>query len=583
MELVQRIEPTEFCLTYDTEIKTLYLRIFIGEDAGGIIGEARLSPKQAIDKLSITSQPMRSLKNRAETSNNEKLALIDKEMFKSKMDDALYGLQDKWMKWLDGAEEREEQERLEREQEEQERLEELVSEGYDELDDIEYPVHYMYDHFRWTGAGEPNNTLYSFLANCSQIIMQHPISSIGIGIGGSGKTHIQLAALNCIPEDFVLTEKYSSESALYRMSADNPYFYDGKIVNIGDMGGMKDHEDAQKFKNVMKEMQSDGKTAKTINIQNEEGDWIPTKFELFGTPCLNYTTVPGHHFDDQEQSRSVFIRPRTDNDFHVDLFNAVKEDEDTPDGQLLKEKIDEEAKIQKMVYALRYRNSEIKVINPFRDEIKQFLRGSKYFKRDGPKYTAILKVIAHLNGYKRPLVDNKLFVSKSDVKLFMEILSEYRESITSNLTPGAVDVLNEIRELGDEGKISVTEEQNIEDDNGKWATIDGSSGFTVNEIMQFTTSSLSKKNVQNYFTELNNETYIKQIGGDRRNGYRYVLMEATRNPADVKVELSKMDNILLKRKYPEHYDEILEIIEDEYIPISEYIKGRPIPLWEEMG
>lgn len=48
------------------------------------------------------------------------------------------------------------------------------------------------------------------------------------------------------------------------------YFYDGKIVNYGDMGGTNDHEFMEVSKNLMKELQSDGFLNKPLNIPDGE-------------------------------------------------------------------------------------------------------------------------------------------------------------------------------------------------------------------------------------------------------------------------------------------------------------------------
>ena len=212
MELVQRIDPTEFCLSYDTDTHLLYLRFFSGEDMGAIIAQARVT--QPLDKMGPASQPMRSLKTKVDTARIEKLQALDKKYFKSKMDDALMALQDRWFEWLDGAEERAEKERLEREAEEQEALEAIVSEGMDIIDEMQNPLICIAWMIDWLTAGERMNILYAFLAYASQVILKNPISVIGIGDGGSGKTHIQDVALSMIPDQFVMTVKSTTDAAL---------------------------------------------------------------------------------------------------------------------------------------------------------------------------------------------------------------------------------------------------------------------------------------------------------------------------------------------------------------------------------
>ena len=151
-----------------------------------------------------------------------------------------------------------------------------------------------------------------------QVVLRNPVSVICLAEASSGKSHIQETALRLIPKRFVVNEKKITESALFNRAKTDKYFYDGKIVNYGDMGGNNDHDFMEESKNLMKELQSDGFLNKPLNIPDGEGGWEVKDLELVGKPCLTYTTVPNHYFDDQEMSRSIFITPRMDNQ---NIFN----------------------------------------------------------------------------------------------------------------------------------------------------------------------------------------------------------------------------------------------------------------------
>ena len=103
-------------------------------------------------------------------------------------------------------------------------------------------------------AGERNNILLCFLAYCSQVILKNPISVIALGEAGSGKSHIEEVALSLIPKEFVVNEKNITANALFRRAEQDVYFYDGKIVNYGDMGGSNDQNYMEESKNLMKEL-----------------------------------------------------------------------------------------------------------------------------------------------------------------------------------------------------------------------------------------------------------------------------------------------------------------------------------------
>lgn len=69
-----------------------------------------------------------------------------------------------------------------------------------------------------------------------------------------------------------------------------------------------------------------------------------------------------------------------------------------------------------------------------------------------------MKTITALNYYNHKVydVDGKKVVltNIADVQLFMSLLRPYKESISANLAPKAVEVLNDIRNNIDEWKIS---------------------------------------------------------------------------------------------------------------------------------
>ncbi len=104
----------------------------------------------------------------------------------------------------------------------------------------------------------------------------------------------------------MITKDKITEAALFNRAKTDKYFYGGKIVNYGDMGGNNDHDFMEESKNLMKELQSDGFLNKPLNIPDGEGGWEVKDLELVGRPCLTYTTVPNHYFDDQEMSSYCF-------------------------------------------------------------------------------------------------------------------------------------------------------------------------------------------------------------------------------------------------------------------------------------
>lgn len=536
MELVQELlGSTNTCLTFDPVDKIIRLRKFIvnendpDDNLGGEYAKKVLPRGKGFEKLTINSAELKFIKTTV--SNHMAFEDVDIKSFGHKLEQALDQLIVKYMSWLDGAEERREQEKQEAEAERELELEMIASEGEDALEQAKHPIKWIADTINWFTAGERMNILYAWLTYCSQIILDNPISVIGIGEASSGKSHILETAQEMLPQEYILRMKSATMAATYAMAETDPYYFDKKIVYIGDMGGASDHEEAEAFKNLIKELQTDGEVKRVKMVKGEDGEQEPKWFELYGYPCLTYTNVPGHDFDGQELSRSVLLTPRTDNDEAVSVLEHLYSMQSGPSYENIKYFKDRLHTIRNMVIALRQRMKHTEIVNPYHQFINNFLKDSKFFKRDYRKFNGILKVITAINGYNRELVNNVLFTTVEDILIFSEILERYQESIRSNLSPNASDVLKEMRMNAD-----------------KWELYDDEIGFTVNDYMARSNYQLAKASFQKYFGELNANNMIKVIGRDGRQ-YNYVLMDTDIGIKESDINMSDFDQKMLEYNY----------------------------------
>ena len=442
-----------------------------------------------------------------------------------------------------------------------------ISDGYQIIDEMKHPLLCVAWIIDWLTAGEKSNILYSWLAYTSQVVLRNPISVIGIGEGGAGKTHIQDVALSLIPEQFIVTIKSMTDAALYGYCDTNPYYFDGKIVNIGDMGGKNDHIEAQNFKNAMKEMQSEGYMARNKQVPKPDGGYENRIYELFGYPCLSYTNVPGFEFEDQEKSRSIFYQPRVDNDEAVMIFKTLSRMKGTPTTKLLEEKRAKVNDIKKMVLALRNRMDKVNIYNPYNQFIRDFLGSSKYFKRDVDKYDGILRVITAVNGYRRPLVNDTLLTTKEDISIFIDILGRYHKSITSNLTPGAVEVLQDLYDHADEWDLY----ESLKEDGSP-------NGITIGDYQHRATTKFGKSTLGNYFRELNAEGLVKTTGKEGQSNL-YILVGTNVSVDKDEIELSESDKKMLEFNFGvEAYD----VLSSYTSPVNIFMEQPSEPYWNDM-
>ena len=293
---------------------------------------------------------------------------------------------------------------------------------------------------------------------------------ICLGEASSGKSHIQETALRLIPKKFIVNEKKITEAALFNRAKKDRYFYDGKIVNYGDMGGANDHEFMEESKNLMKELQSDGFLNKPLNIP------------------------------DGEMSRSIFITPRMDNKEIFNRRNRLLEFKHGRSYNTLKKYENEAELVPYMLLHLKEVFKDIAIINPYVYFVIDFLKNSAFYKRDFDKFNGILKTMTALNYYNHEVhdVDGKkvILTNIADVQQFMSLLNPYKESISANLAQKAVDVLNDIRNNIDEWKMQ------------KERVMPGM-GITTREYFQLQNLELSLDSVRKYMYALKNQGFLQ--------------------------------------------------------------------------
>ena len=429
-----------------------------------------------------------------------------------------------------------EQEMADKKQAEQEKDASKLKEAITKLQLLDCPLIYIGSIVEWFTAGERNNILYAFTVYAGQVILQNPVSVICLGEASSGKSHIQETALKLIPKRFVVNEKKITEAALFNRAKKDKYFYDGKIVNYGDMGGSNDHEFMEESKNLMKELQSDGFLNKPLNISDGEGGWDVKDLELVGRPCLTYTTVPNHYFDDQEMSRSIFITPRMDNQKIFNQRNSALEFKHGRSYKILKQYEREAELVPYMLLHLKEVFEDIVVINPYVYFVINFLKNSSFYKRDFDKFNGLLKTITALNYYNHEVYDiggkKVILTNIADVQLFMSLLKPYKESISANLAPKAVEVLNDIRNNIDEWRMSKDRE-----------VLD--MGITTNDYFSLQSLGLSKASARKYMYELADKGFLQitdHVG--RSNVYDLAKSEVESINYDLKhIDDSTYENI----------------------------------------
>jgi hypothetical protein len=456
-------------------------------------------------------------------------------------------------------------------EEQKKQHQDMIQIAQEKLQSEQHILTYIGSLIDWVTAGERLNIMYAFTVFAGQVIINNPVSLIPLGEAGSGKTHIQETALSLIPKEYVVNEKKITEAALFNRAKKDKYFYDGKIVNYGDMGGSNDHDFMQESKNLMKELQSEGYLNKPLNVQNEDGDWVVQDLELIGRPCLTYTTVPNHIFDEQEMSRSIFITPRMDNQF---IFNRRNSAIEFKHGRTFRQMVEYEKELELVPYMVLHLKEvmrDIDIINPHVNIVINFLKQSNFYKRDFPKFNGLLKTITALNFYQHDVLEidghKVILTSISDVQLFMSLIKPYHESISANIAPKAVDVLNDYRNHRDEW-INKGNRESI------------GAGITTNEYYELQSLGLSKQSVKKYFYELHDKGFLKVVD---RVGKSNIYDLSDSDTVSINEDLQNISHLTYKNIEYELGPEIADIVKaDKYIDnlsIMNFDKEVEKPVW----
>ena len=424
------------------------------------------------------------------------------------------------------------------------------------LKEIKNPLLYIGTIIDWLTAGERLNTLLCFTAGCSQIILKKPISVIGYGESSSGKTHVERIALELLPDDHIVIEKQVSPAALFNRAKTDTYFYDGKIVVYGDMGGQNDHENQQEAFDLMKELQSDGEISKPVSVKDETNNWVTEDLVLKGNPCLWYTTVPSNDIDSQELSRAIVFTPRMDNQM---IFNSRGRALSFKKGRTYSSFEEVKTKSELVPYMIEHLRDVMEdyiIINPYFEIITNILSNSKFYKRDTEKYVNLLDTITALNFYMNPHYTfddgtKAIITTKNDVHLLLSLLEPYRMSISHNIKPKSVEIYKEL--ISDvEGWNNLAEKLKFGADS-EWE-----SGFTSRDYFEESKSGLSLRSVQRYFSDLYQAKLLKIT--DRKNNTNiYDVIETNFKEQIQEIDFDK----IIERTAFELGEDIAEIIKND--------------------
>lgn len=265
---------------------------------------------------------------------------------------------------------------------------------------------------------------------------------IAIGSPASGKSFILETALSMIPQE-VVHYGVMTESAFFERF--DGMDLTGHIFALGDLGGAKDDEKTIIFRDLLKQLTTDGKVTRSISkgdIKNRES----VEQVVTGHPSLTYSTANEEIVNDQEKSRSVILTPQPIDSRALLVFNAVMRNH----GVFWKD-IEEVERVRESIKGMVFCYNHDKDgdwFNPYMFNIEETLKDNDDYNRKTQEYDATLEVVTRLdNPYS--ITHSYYLDDENKEKETSLVLSTKRNNLNAMNLFDAVNFLPDEARLGD--------------------------------------------------------------------------------------------------------------------------------------
>jgi len=344
-------------------------------------------------------------------------------------------------------------------------------------------------------CGENTNKLIGYLAAVSRKL-DDPLSLLILSRSSAGKSTLQDAVLELVPQE---------DKIKYTRITGNALFYtqqgalDHKIIAI------EEEEGAQDAAYSIRIMQSAKSLTSATTIKDPlTGEMKTKEYHTKINSALMYTTTNGS-IDYETMSRFI-IATIDESKQQTQAIHAVQRKKDTLEG-LLKDTAKDQV-IKKHYNAQRLLRP-LKVVNPYAPYLT-FVDGRIRARRDNKKYLGMIKAIAFLHQYQRPIKtieQNKkpieyIEVDLNDIVFANSLANEVLGRSLDELSPQARNLLTMLKKMKQEAQ-------------GK-----GISRAQVSrrDIRVFT--GWSDHQVRDHLQQLIDLEYVAIVAG--KNGYRFL-------------------------------------------------------------
>jgi len=360
--------------------------------------------------------------------------------------------------------------------------------------------------------GEENNRLLMYLVFTSRL-REQPLHIISLGASGTGKTYLQEKISELIPEYDKLEITILSENAFY-------YFDQrelrNKLVLIEDMDG------AEQVLYPLRELQSKKKISKTIPIKDSKGNLKTITLKVEGPICLAGTTTRERLYEDNA-NRSLLI--------YLDNKSEHKEGIMDYQRKLSAGKIDNryEHQLKEFFRQMQQVLKPIRVRNSYAEQLKI---PDYVFKplRTNSHYLAFIETITFYHQYQREVKTDNL-TGERFIETTLEDIAWANRLLKDVLLAKSDELPRQVREFFEGLKYHIKSTQK--------------ESFYAKEIRS--KLRLNPMTVNRYLRDLENRGYIRKVGGNRKSGYEYEVLNWNEY-GDLQRNMNVLDEILQKIK-----------------------------------
>ena len=284
------------------------------------------------------------------------------------------------------------------------------------------------DDFNCAGVvGEETNKLVGYLAAVSRKL-DNPLAVIIQSTSAAGKSSLMNAVLSMMPDEECIQYSAMTGQSLFYMGETN---LKHKILAIAE------EEGAQNASYALKLLQSEGELTIASTGKDADGNLTTQEYRVEG-PVMLFSTTTAIDIDEELMNRCLVLTVNESRE-QTQLIHDLQRERETLEGLLANE--DRKTLINVHRNAQRLLKP-LKVVNPFAKQLT-FMDNQTRLRRDHMKYLRLIKTIALLHQYQRPLKTvnhhgqtlNYIEVEVSDIAIANELAHEVLGRSLDELPP----------------------------------------------------------------------------------------------------------------------------------------------------